>query len=449
MVVKDKTVLVFRLSKDKGPPIVREVLEEKGWREFNEEIDAEQEYHLWWKTQRFTKSELAKCSYYNSIKQWLNHVPNSSAMTKKDGLVRTLRKMKGIYGQIYNFIPESFILPNEYVKFTQVYSDEESKKDYRNIWICKPSDLSRGRKIFLFRDLSELNYDCQYVLQRYIHNPLLIHGYKFDLRVYVLVTSFHPLKAYIYKNGLVRFSTEKYDTMEITNKFSHLTNASINKLSKQYDTDKEGIGHGSKWDFNKLWDHLQSQNINTDALWKQIENLLILTLIAFVEFIPQKESSNCFELYGMDVIIDQNLKSSLLEANYSPALSIDCPLDDLVKRPLINDVVDILQFKPQVNVQSSVSGTTRKPSIPKQGTHSSSGTRSIRGTTHNETKGFQKQYIGDFETLFPFNSVTERIALDLSKKVCCCIYSVVILIVFILFQPAESIKNIIAHVKSR
>ena len=78
------------------------------------------------------------------------------------------------------------------------------------------------------------------LLQEYIPNPMLISGYKFDLRVYVMVPSFQPLHAYVYEEGLVRFSTEKYDLGALGNMFAHLTNTSINKHSPAYSMDKVG-----------------------------------------------------------------------------------------------------------------------------------------------------------------------------------------------------------------
>lgn len=59
--------------------------------------------------------------------------------------------------------------------------------------------------------MSELPLDEVSVVSKYIGNPLLINGHKFDLRIYVLVTCFDPLRIYVFKEGLARFATHKYE----------------------------------------------------------------------------------------------------------------------------------------------------------------------------------------------------------------------------------------------
>lgn len=70
-------------------------------------------------------------------------------------------------------------------------------------------------------------------MQEYIANPLLIDGFKFDLRIYVAITSINPLRIYVYEEGLARFATEPYDTDNLKNVYSHLTNYSINKKNSK------------------------------------------------------------------------------------------------------------------------------------------------------------------------------------------------------------------------
>ena len=62
-----------------------------------------------------------------------------------------------------------------------------------------------------------------YLASQYISKVHLINGYKYDLRVYVIVTCMDPLRVYVYKEGLVRFATEKYTLgkKKIKNTFAH------------------------------------------------------------------------------------------------------------------------------------------------------------------------------------------------------------------------------------
>ena len=61
----------------------------------------------------------------------------------------------------------------------------------------KPSNSSRGRGIAIIDDINDLNVEELSIISRYITNPLLINGYKFDLRIYVVVTCYEPLRIYV------------------------------------------------------------------------------------------------------------------------------------------------------------------------------------------------------------------------------------------------------------
>ena len=95
--------------------------------------------------------------------------------------------------------------------------------------------------------------DANYVVSKYIFNPLLISGYKFDIRLYVLVTSFDPLRIYIYNEGLVRFASEPYEA-DKDSQFCHLTNYSINKNSETFvpNINANEQDTGNKWSLSAL-----------------------------------------------------------------------------------------------------------------------------------------------------------------------------------------------------
>ena len=95
---------------------------------------------------------------------------------------------------------------------------------------------SCGRGIKVVTSQSRINKREGFLASRYIANPHLINGFKYDLRIYVLVSSFNPLKVYMYNDGLVRFATEKYtnDPKNLSKKYVHLTNFSVNKKNPKF-----------------------------------------------------------------------------------------------------------------------------------------------------------------------------------------------------------------------
>ena len=403
---------VLRYDTDRVPPILRNHLKTIGWTEYDEELPAEEQppWNLWWKSARFTVSQLQGALY---PKQRLNHFPKSSEITKKDTLLRNLRRMKGVHGPVCDILPASFILPGEYVKFCQAFATaRDSGRDA--IWICKPSELSRGRKIFLFKDIGYLSYDCPSVVQSYVERPLLLSGYKFDLRVYVLVTSFQPLRVYIYRNFLVRFGTEKYNISDLTNLCSHLTNTSLNKFAPGCDTNKEGIGEGCKWDAEQFINWLEPHGLPMSLLWQRIETVVNVTLLSICNAVPTH--TPCFELYGFDFLIDCQFKPWLLEVNFSPALQIDGPADERIKGPLVADMIATLNIKDSSEEDSPVSsqgkshvrspGSTKKSNLA--GQTKSSRNRVVREVQKNREKSrFLDSAKGDFDMCFPFNGETE------------------------------------------
>ncbi|XP_078086714.1 putative tubulin polyglutamylase TTLL2 [Mustelus asterias] len=331
--------LVFRLHEG-TPEIVRDVLLERGWVEYDEEEQDENDWNLYWRS-GFSNAE------YENIMPWqrLIHYPKIIGITRKDNLARNLKRMSGIYGSTtYNFSPTAFILPNDYTKFVAEYTrDKKANGGKLGYWICKPVDLSRGRGIFIFQDIKDLTYSCSVIVQKYISNPLLISGYKFDLRIYVCVTSFCPLIVYIYQEGLVRFGTEKYSLASLDNVYAHLTNTSINRFGPSYTTDKERVGSGCKWTMSQFRAFLHSLNINELLMWQRISNIVTMTLLTITPSIPSPP--NCLELFGFDILIDDNIKPWLLEVNYSPALIVDCNADVIVKKGLLYDLIDLLNYK--------------------------------------------------------------------------------------------------------
>uniref|UniRef100_A0A2K5PW39 Tubulin tyrosine ligase like 2 n=1 Tax=Cebus imitator TaxID=2715852 RepID=A0A2K5PW39_CEBIM len=317
--------LVFRVD-ETTPGVVQSILLERGWDKFDEQEQNVEDWNLYWRTSSFRMTE------HISVKPWqqLNHHPGTTKLTRKDSLAKHLKHMRRTYGtSLYQFTPLTSVMPSDYIKFVAEYFQERQTPGAKHsYWSCKPAELSRGRGIRIFSDFKDFIFDDTYIV------------YKSDLRIYVCVTGFKPLTIYVYREGLVQFATEKFDLSNLQNDYAHLTNSSINRSGASYGKIKEGVGHGCKWTLSRFFSYLRSWDVDDLLLWQKIQRVVILTILAIAPSVPF--AANCFELFGFDILIDENLKPWLFEVNYSPALTLDCSTDVLVKRKLIHDITDLI-----------------------------------------------------------------------------------------------------------
>ena len=308
--------------------------------------------------------------------QKINHFPGSNELTRKDKMCLNFKTMVNKFGkQNFAFIPETFVLPEEFSEFYSMFLASKG-----TTWIVKPAGSSQGRGIFLLDNIHDVPLDESCIISRYINDPYLINGLKFDLRIYALVTSFQPLRLYVYKEGLARFASEKYANNMTENRFVHLTNYSVNKKNQKFvqNTDAKCDGVGHKWSLKALMKYLSDRGVNIDGLWNGIYDIITKSLLCIEGHVIDGvkrlgvNSSNCFDLFGFDILIDANLKPWLLEVNLSPSLATDSPLDFHIKSNLIIDTLNLvgiymkLPRKAHLKTAKTVIRARNSPYLPKK-----------------------------------------------------------------------------------
>eukprot|EP00514_Thraustochytrium_sp_LLF1b_P010005 CAMPEP_0184548688 /NCGR_PEP_ID=MMETSP0199_2-20130426/6352_1 /TAXON_ID=1112570 /ORGANISM="Thraustochytrium sp., Strain LLF1b" /LENGTH=396 /DNA_ID=CAMNT_0026943321 /DNA_START=231 /DNA_END=1417 /DNA_ORIENTATION=+ len=314
----------------------------RGWERC---ADHDNEWNVYWANTQSTRHLFSTESNYRlRDDQIINHFPNHFELTRKDLLVKNLkryRKEVDKEGSFCTFLPPTYVLPTDYSLFL-----EEFRRIPNSMWIMKPTGKARGVGIFLVTKLNQVrkwasrtNGQDVYVISRYIERPLLIGGRKFDLRCYVLVTSYRPLKAYFYEDGFARFCNEKYtvDAAERDNQYIHLTNVAIQKHNEDYNEN-----HGGKWSLSNLRLYLNSMfgSAATQKLFHDLSQALLHSLKAVQHVIMNDK--HCFECYGYDVLIDENLKPWLIEVNASPALTATTKTDRSLKHSLLHNIFNIV-----------------------------------------------------------------------------------------------------------
>lgn len=256
--------------------------------------------------------------------QRMSRIPRMSDLCHKAAFSKLMRADSK---ECPAFVPRTFILP---CPSSQIAS-------LRFPAIFKPDDGAAGDGIFVLNSPAELNKKMQNmrcssaVVQQYLSRPMLLNGFKWDIRMYTFVLSLEPLRVFLCEEGLVRVCTQPYAVPSSRNAHKvecHLTNYSVSKYSADYvHTDDPSDGsQGTKRTLSSTWNFLQGQGHDVDSLKVQIREIISVTTKAMAAGLCELDARgrrSCFHILGFDIIFDEHGKAWLLEVNNSPSLSVD------------------------------------------------------------------------------------------------------------------------------
>ncbi|XP_043919526.1 inactive polyglycylase TTLL10 [Protopterus annectens] len=345
------------------PSSVSAYLIQRGWqRIYDKNRD---DYKLRW-------CETKSMTAYNSFKegeQLIYQIPNNKVLTTKIGLLNSLREYERVINKVRtgkatkllkleDFFPETYRMDikEERQYFFAIYKEKQ-------LWICKPTGLNQGRGIFLLKspedvaafraNLQSIDDNPLYkkqpfrspqarVMQRYIHNPLLLEGKKFDVRSYFLIASTIPY-ILLFRHGYIRLTCNVYDPRsdDLT---AHLTNQYMQKRNPLYNEVKEE----TVWSMERFNEYINekftaAKNLPKDWVFtvftKRMQQIMMQCFLAV------KSKLDCklgyFDLIGCDFLIDEDFKVWFLEMNCNPALHTNCDVLKEVIPTVVNETLDL------------------------------------------------------------------------------------------------------------
>ncbi len=280
----------------------------------------------------------------------VNHIPGNNGVTVKSLLFDTLdtakKRLDGHpLAERFDFFPHVYAMPQDYFDL-----QEAAARDPGKLWIQKPKGLSRGRGIQVLDDAAVAPKGDEWMVQEYLHRPHLYDGHKYVLRCYVVLRSVDPLRVYWYNEGFAKLASEKYSTdpASLKNLFVHLTNPDVNEDNEEASAPVVFISFANyrKW--------LRDQGHDDVRIFQQLEDLIVLTMMSVRERMRWRmetlnvHADGCYELFGLDCMLDADLKPWILECNLSPSLDV-CALPEhggidegRIKRQLVFDLVKMI-----------------------------------------------------------------------------------------------------------
>ncbi|NXF72573.1 TTLL3 monoglycylase, partial [Sclerurus mexicanus] len=221
-----------------------------------------------------------------------------------------------------------------------------------NVWILKPSAKSRGRGIVCVTRLEEVLQlargcttpsvrVCEWVVQKYVEQPLTIFDTKFDIRQWFLVTDGNPLTVWFYQDCYLRFCSQPFSLHHLEHS-RHLCNVSIQKRYKTSSHQDPRVPPHRVWSSKQFQGYL-AQLGRGDA-WHQVmvpgmKAAILNSLRCAQDRMGFRKGS--FELFGADFLVGKDCQPWLLEINSCPTMS---PSSAVTRRLCANVQRDTLRL---------------------------------------------------------------------------------------------------------